>query len=184
MKRNYAMKKDYTLLVLVILAALLVWAFAPVAGASGFGGSSGVGGVPSAKPCTNAGYTLIVDHLCRRDTMPAGTSLTKNVVTLVTGPAGAKGLILKLTSLAYPANAAGSRYANIRVFSDAGATNIVTEFLNGSYEEVARVAGLAVSSKSIEVHVRTNASGQVWLMAQGDAAGVQIFMYDIVGYYF
>jgi hypothetical protein len=139
------------------------------------------GSLASTK-AAETGYSRVTPNMCRLNDTSGATALTRNTITLVTGPTGAKGLIINILVQIYSLNAVGSRFTTTTVYSDSGATTqIAVVHING-YEEVAKV-GTLIQSATQEIHVKCNASQQVWLRFTDDVGDSGISNYTIVGYY-
>lgn len=136
----------------------------------------------STKACVT-GYDRVTPNLCRKTSFTSSTSLVRDVVTLVTGPTGAKGLVLFLSSTAGAANAILDRQSLVNVYTDSGATVLVTQFSATAREAVATAAGTPLLNVSSEFHVQTDSSSRVWLKLTDDAGNQGACSYVVLGYY-
>lgn len=130
-----------------------------------------------------SGYSRVSPNLCRVDVVPTVSVLTRDTVTLVTGPTGCKGLVLLFVAQAGANNAIGARNIQVDVYSDSGGTTQISKTGCAGYEPSAITAGLAVASVTVELHVKTDSSGRVWLKMSDDGGNQGIATYAIVGYY-
>lgn len=137
---------------------------------------------PDSTKAAAAGYSRVTPNMCRVDSLPANTSLVRDTVTLVTGPSGAVGLILRLIPEALSANAIAERFCRITVYSDSGATTSISNAEVRTREEVA-VVGERLGYNVSEVHVKCNSSAEVWVQFVDDVGNTGAASYSIVGYY-
>ena len=130
-----------------------------------------------------SGYSRVTPNMCRVTTLPSFTALTINVTTLITGPTGAKGLILEVKTTAKTNSTIGTNSAATIIYSDSGATTAIAGTDATGYDFLGTLgAGTVVLQTYDELHVKCDSSQQVWIKAttnntQGGAS------YRIVGYY-
>lgn len=128
------------------------------------------------------GYSRVTPNMCRVDVLPAETPLTRDTITLVTGPTGCKGLILRLMAGSVSIGAIADRWAEVYVYSDSGGTNQIAGITARGHEQVSG-AGMVTCQIRPEVHVKADSSGRVWLKLVDDAGNAGIGGYLIAGYY-
>lgn len=136
----------------------------------------------SSTKAAETGYSRVTPNMCRVDVLPSETLLTRDTITLVTGPTGSKGLILRLMAASVGAGSIADRSADVFVYSDSGGTTAIARITARGHEEVAS-AGVVTCQVREEVHVKTDSSSRVWLKLTDDAGNAGIGGYMIVGYY-
>lgn len=149
----------------------------PISGTTGIFSAS----LSSTKSAAS-GYSRVTPNMCRVDVLPSETLLIRDVVTLVTGPTGCKGLILRLMAGSVGAGSIADRWANTNVYSDSGGTTAIAGISARGHEQVA-AASIVTCQVRQEVHVKTDSSYRVWLKLEDDAGNAGIGGYMIVGYY-
>lgn len=129
------------------------------------------------------GYSRVSPNMCRVNDATGNTSLTRDTLILVTGPAGAKGLILKVYIAASSNQAVGFRNTNVKIYSDSSGTTEIAEAICDAYEQVASATLLFLAEDVSELHVKCDSSARVWLKMTDDAGNNGVANYKIVGYY-
>lgn len=141
------------------------------------------GTISSTKACA-AGYSRVAPNLCmRQGPLPAHTVLPgPPVMTQVTAPAGATGIILEFRLSAVAKNATGYSYSNIKIYAD-NSSNFEIGYVEGwAFEQVAVAAGTILARSTPERHLKCDVSGSIWLLTEILGAGGEA-SYRIVGYY-
>ena len=143
--------------------------------------------------CTNysnnksaaGGYARVSPNMYRRTDATVGeTSLVRDTLTLVTGPLGITGLILRLNLGIYATGTAQGRSSNVTVYSDSGGATIIDSVALGTYEQVAGITpGLIIAQEYYEIHVKADSSNRVWVKLADDTANQGFAYYNIIGYY-
>lgn len=136
----------------------------------------------SSTKAAETGYSRVTPNMCRVNVLPSETSLTRDTITLVTGPTGSGGLILRLMAASVGAGSIADRSADVFVYSDSGGTTEIARITARGHEEVAS-AGVVTCQVRQEVHVKTDSSSRVWLQLTDDAGNSGLGGYMIVGYY-
>lgn len=147
-----------------------------------FGGPLVSSSTFSSTKAAETGYSRVTPNMCRVDVLPSETPLTRDTITLVTGPTGSNGLILRLMAGSVGAGSIADRYANTNVYSDSGGTTAIAGISARGHEQAAS-AGIVTCQVREEVHVKTDSSSRVWLKLDDDAGNAGIGGYMIVGYY-
>lgn len=137
----------------------------------------------STKVPTESGFLRVTPNMCRIPYVLTLTALTRDAITSLTGPTGAKGLILRLRNVVKSNNSVGLRSSTTTVYLDSGATASVARHSLEAYEQVAISAGSTLVSAETEVHIFCNNPTGIWLQFVDDSGNQGAAEYKIVGYY-
>lgn len=142
-----------------------------------------VGSTFTSTKAAEAGYSRVSPNMCRKNDITTEISLTRDTLTLITGPTGCTGIILMIVAGAGSANSVAERSTDVIVYSDSGGTIPIAHVTARGTEDAANANVEYTCLTRQEVSVKTNGSYQVWIKFTDDTGNQGAANYIIVGYY-